>query len=362
MGTLYETGREIGHVVLKGFSTAVVIGVKECAELWEQKVRGDLPDEDDDNIDVADDNDADNAENEKEKKNGSSDLQARIDDDENATMSSENNDATRRRIMPLKTKPSWKAGDSNHLIVGNMRGCRKKITQMDSAILKLLSVPRTMTESTLEDHNSEETVTLVLEDSSTTVTKEMFLVLIRYYYSVLRFFFLGDSSQMPQFFESDFFQLTSIRANVEQFQKKGATSTEERIFAKIEWILALKAPPSKKQILDGFKDLRLMLTPQIDDIITTVARTALEESEKCVNLGTIETCWSPWAERLQKSSTYMTHMEEGTFIDEDMHKVNMSLKILSDCYSRHVQKKSSDEVESLIYKLKDSHIDRIKTI
>ena len=42
---MFETGREIGHIVLGGFSDAVATGVKECAELWDMKVRGELPDE-----------------------------------------------------------------------------------------------------------------------------------------------------------------------------------------------------------------------------------------------------------------------------------------------------------------------------
>jgi len=42
---MFETGREIGHIVLGGFSDAVATGVKGCAELWDMKVRGELPDE-----------------------------------------------------------------------------------------------------------------------------------------------------------------------------------------------------------------------------------------------------------------------------------------------------------------------------
>jgi hypothetical protein len=57
---MFETGREIGHIVLGGFSDAVATGVKECAELWDMKVRGELPDEN------ADDEEEEEEEKEKE--------------------------------------------------------------------------------------------------------------------------------------------------------------------------------------------------------------------------------------------------------------------------------------------------------
>ena len=61
--------------------------------------------------------------------------------------------ATTSKELSLKTKPSWKADKRNDLVVGNIKGCRKKITQMDNAILKVLSVPRTMTSSNIQDDN-----------------------------------------------------------------------------------------------------------------------------------------------------------------------------------------------------------------
>ena len=84
-----------------------------------------------------------------------------------------------------------------------MKGCRKKITQMDTAILKMMSIPRTIAASDVQEDNCEETVTLLLDDSSTAVTKEMFLVLIKYYYSILRYFFLDDDSHMPAFLKNE---------------------------------------------------------------------------------------------------------------------------------------------------------------
>jgi hypothetical protein len=55
-----------------------------------------------------------------------------------------------------------------------MKGCRKKITQMDTAILKVMSIPRTIAASDVQEDNFDERVTLLLADSSTTVTKEIF--------------------------------------------------------------------------------------------------------------------------------------------------------------------------------------------
>ena len=118
--------------------------------------------------------------------------------------------------------------------------------------------------------------------------------------------------------KNEYFILSDIRTHVDEFQSKGATPSELQCFSKIEKLLALKSPPTKQIIIQGFKELRLLLTANIDSIITTIARTTLEDSEKCINVGTKELSWFPWAERLQQSSTYMTRMENESFIDTNM--------------------------------------------
>jgi len=228
---------------------------------------------------------------------------------------------------------------------------------MDTAILKMMSIPRTIAASDVQEDNCDETVTLLLDDSSTTVTKEMFLVLIKYYYSILRYLFLDDGSHMPTFLENEYFILSDIRTHVEELQSKGATPSELQCFSKIERLVALKSPPTKQIIIQGFKELRLLLTANIDSIITTIARTTLEDSEKCINVGTKELSWLPWAQRLQQSSTYMTRMENESFIDTNMIHVNKSFQILCNAYQTQVQ--SSDIKESLITKLVDPHILRV---
>ena len=81
--------------------------------------------------------------------------------------------------------------------------------------------------------------------------------------------------------------------------------------------------------MQGFVDLRLILTANIDNIITTIARTTLEEFEKCINIGDVETGWLPWAKRLKQSSAYMRTMECAVNVDADTMNINSSFEILS---------------------------------
>jgi hypothetical protein len=92
----------------------------------------------------------------------------------------------------------------------------------------------------------------------------------------------------------------------------------------------------------------------IDSIISTIARTTLEDSEKCINVGTKELSWLPWAQRLQQSSTYMTRMENQSFIDTNMIHVNESFQILYNSYQTQLQ--SIDNEDSLRTKIVDTHI------
>ena len=124
--------------------------------------------------------------------------------------------------------------------------------------------------------------------------------------------------------------------------------------------MAFKSPPSIKLIVQEFVRLRLILTSTIDNIITTIARTTLEESEKCINVGLVETCWLPWAERLKKPSAYITRMEDESFVEPNTIKINESFGILYRAYESHLLNKSCTDEESLISKMKDCKIEREK--
>jgi len=195
---------------------------------------------------------------------------------------------------------------------------------------------------------------LELDSLVKTVTKDMLLVLIRYYNSILRFLFLEDESSFPECFDASFFSKSNISQHVQQLHGKGATERELALFSQIEKIFSNKSTPNKSTVLKLFKDMRLMLTSEIDNIITTVARTALEESEKCVMVGTVEACWDPWSQRLKNAATYMTIMEKAPYKAVNNSDENSQLQLLSSIYDKHVNSLQGREVEALSCKILDS--------
>lgn len=359
IGTLFVMGKKIGKIVFKSFSKAVVTGVKESADLWTQKINGTLPDEDADDVAAA--NDGDNNDEEE----GDSDDEVPINADESNTgreegdMDLASNEAVggragRAKVKRQKTYPSWKAPNCSDMTVGDMVGRRKKITKMDEIVLKFLAVPRT--EST-DAHDVQSSTTVMLLDSEAkNITREMLLVLIRYYYAVLRYLFLMDASFLPEFFDSSFFCKTTVSTHVEELRRKGLTKKEESLIFRIERIMSKKSIPNKNVIVNVFKDMRLMLTPQIDLIVTIMARTVLEEAEKCVNVGTVEECWTPWSQRIQRSSSYMKQMEKETCNVIDSVSINDSFEILCVRYDKYIESTRKKEQKTLRSTFHDEYL------
>lgn len=135
------------------------------------------------------------------------------------------------------------------------------------------------------------------------------------------------------------------------------------LFERIEKMLSVKTLPTKKIIEQIFTELRLMLTTEIDNIITSAARTVLEELEKSVIIGSIEECWDQWSERFQMSSTYMHKMSSTTSTDEqDNVSIDDQFQILYNNYDVHVHGEANhEEMCNIVNKIQDTTcMDRFK--
>ena len=195
------------------------------------------------------------------------------------------------------------------------------------------------------------------------VTREMLFTLIKYYYSVLRFLILDDISHFPQCFEVQFFTKVKISEHLADLRTKGITEPEEQLFQQIERMFALKTLPTKKIIGQMFTELRLMLTTEIDNIITSAARTVLEELEKSVIIGSIELCWDQWSDRFQMSARYMHKMSTSTCMGAPASvSIDDQFQIIYNNYDTYLQGgKNGEEKGTLSDTIQDTNcIDRWK--
>ena len=145
---------------------------------------------------------------------------------------------------------------------------------------------------------------------------------------------------------------------------KGLTEHEDKLFQRIQHMFSLKNLPTKTIIAEIFTDLRLMLTAEIDNIITSAARTVLEEIEKSVVVGSIEECWDQWSARLELSATYMLDMSASTCLGEqDNISIDDQFQIIYNNYHSHLQgEERGEEKLNLADIVQDTMIDRFKHI
>lgn len=339
----------MGATVFQDFSAHVVQGMEESRLLWNQLLDGSLSpyDEEEEDDEEVHEECNDNACDEIRSSGVGKAAEKNLPDmspiqrgnGEEEDTNDGNNKRTKQRRM--KTFPSWKPVDTHALIVTNLHGGSKRLAKLDATVLRLLSVPRT-------NANFMVDLDALLQSRATTIG--MLVALLKYSYSIFLCMYLDDTSKIAEVYETDHIQSYMIL-----LASKGASSSEIEVFRTIEKVLSLKTLPKKCVLGQAYKDLRLNLTPELDQYITNAARTALEEAEKCIDVGDIGVCWEPWANRIKRGGLDM-HTMEG----EGEGSMQNSIHTLMHMYETHLEMISNTHVETLQNKFDDFTIGRNK--
>jgi len=182
----------------------------------------------------------------------------------------------------------------------------------------------------------------------------MLVVMIRFYYSVMCYLFLENDSSCPGWLEKSHFNKGKISTHLQALKTKVVTREEMAVFEQIEELFGNTTLPKKGKLVQAFTHLRLMLTLEVDTIITEVARAVFEELENCVDVGNIEKCWYPWSQRIKLSVSNVIKMEKVL----GYVKVNNTLHQLCAQYKDKVETDFKNEESSISMAIQDHCVSR----